>query len=222
MLKTHKITRQVLNQETGIREDRVIDELVLDRRSNEPIVTEDRTPGPLRALPRPIKERAESYATTDKWHPHYQQIESGMLTALNCWKCLRPIVGWAPALRRPAGWRPGDVDELIQVNGQPAVKLTPFNHYREGLFHYRRPDGVLADFSYLHCADCHISDGDGEDLLTCMLVGHDDARNAHQLYTDNFWAQWMWRWSAIELVGRNGASKGPKDLIQAALKRGAA
>lgn len=187
---------------------------IFDRRSNEPIVTEDRKPEPYRALPRAARQRVLEYAQTQRWHPEYQRYDNGLLVGLQCWKCARPLVGWAPALRRPAGWHPGDNDELILVNGQPAVRLTCFNHYREGFYRSRQPNGVNLDFSYLHCADCVITDADGPDLLACFLAGHDQTRTILRLYQDDFWAQWMWRYSAVELVGRVGESLGPHDLMR--------
>lgn len=219
MLKTERVLLPKRNEQGAVVMQEV-EQPLLDRRSNEPIVTEDRAPGPFRALPRKHRDRAVSYEQSKAWLPIYQRYEQGLMVGLACWKCGRSIVGWAPALRRPASWKPGDPDELIHVNGSPAVKLTCHNHYREGVFRYRRPDGVFSEFSYLHCADCTITDADGDDLLTCFLTGHDHTRTTLGLYDDDVWAQWMWRWSAVELVGRQGASKGPGDLIQEALKKG--
>lgn len=221
MIKTEKQTIQQAGEDGTLKPVEVVVP-VLDRRSGEPIVTEDRAPGPFRALPRPYKDSALSFIANKTWQPLYQRYESGLMVGLHCWKCGRNLVGWAPALRRPDGWRQGDNDELIHVNGQPAVKLTCFNHYREGMFGYARPDGVRSEFSYLHCADCTIAESDGEALLTCFLAGHDNTRTTFHLYTDDFWAQWMWRWSAIELVGKNGPSKGPGDLMQDASRKGGA
>jgi len=65
-----------------------------------------------------------------------------------------------------------------------------------------------------------IRDEHGEDLLACFLAGHDHSRNSFQLYSDDFWAQWMWRFSGIELVGKDGDSKGPADFMREASPKG--
>jgi len=188
----------------------------LDRRSGEPIVTETRAPGPFGALPRAIRDRVLGYAQSKLWVPLYQSYTQGMQTGVSCWKCGRNLIGWAPALRRPAGWKAGQDDELVLVNGAPAVCLLPFNHYREGAYAYQRPDGVASWFSYLHCADCTIKSEDGPDLLACFLAGHDTTNTLKQLYAADAWAQWMWRWSNITLMGLHGRSKGPHDLMKEA------
>ena len=203
-------------------------ETVLDRKSGEPIVTEDRAATPFRALPRLYREKivgepgkgVVGFLESKAWLPIYQRYDNGIMTGLQCWKCQREIVGWMPALRRPATWKPGQQDELILVGGQPAVSLTCHTHYLEGSFGYRRADGVASSFSYLHCADCTITDADGENLLSCFLAGHDNTRNTLNLYTNDEWALWMWRWSNIELMRRLGPSQGPGDLMQKRLKRG--
>lgn len=226
MLKTER--RTVTTIVDGKPVDEEIEEPVLERRSGEPIVTEDRTPGPFRALPREYRDRilgnpqkqVVGYVDSQKWNPLYQTYEQGLLIGVRCWKCRRDLVSWMPALRKAPTKDNALNAEQIYINGQPAVKITPYNHYREGLYAYRRPDGIEATFSYLHCADCTIADADGPDLLACLLAGHDYTRTAFNLYDDHFWAQWMWRWSAIELVARSGASKGPEDLMKEALRKG--
>lgn len=190
----------------------------LDRRTNEPIVTEDRALTPYRALPRAVRERVLGYEVSKTWLPRYQTYTNGVMTGLKCWKCQRDLAGWMPALQAVRGGQPFEAAQIM-VNGQPAVRFTPFNHYREGLFRYRRPDGLPGEFSFLHCADCDIRDEDGPDLLACFLAGHDYTRETLKLYTDDFWAQWMWRWSSIELDQRTGPSLSVEDLMKEAAKK---
>ena len=211
MIKTAPVERGILNDRGKIELVMVV-EPVLDRRSGEPIVTEDRKPEPWRALPRESRERILSYDTSGLWKPRYQRYEGNFLAGVQCWKCGRDLIGPAPALRKS----PDGQAYQVMLNGQPAVMLLPYNHYREGLYHYRRADGLGADFSYLHCADCTIQNADGPDLLACYLAGHDISRAIFNLYDDDTWAQWMWRYSGIELDQKNGASKGPEDLMKEA------
>ncbi len=226
MIQTHTVTVTVLNDDR-LPEQREIDEPLLDRLSGEPVVTEDRAPGPYRALPRDSKDRLignpekgiVGYQESRKWFPVYQVFNQGVLVSMSCWKCQREIVGWMPALRPVRGGNYNEAEQVL-VGGQPAVRLTPHNHYREGLYLYQRPNGILGEFSYLHCADCTIGDADGPDLLACFLAGHDRTRETYQLYDDDTWAQWMWRWSGIELIGRRGPSIGIADIMAEAQKRG--
>lgn len=219
MIKTAPIERGVLSK-AGKLERIMVVEPVLDRRSGEPIVTEDRTPGPFRALPRDGRDRILgnpdkgilSYEASGRWKPNYQRYEGTFLAGVQCWKCGRDLIGPAPALRKS----PDGQAYQVMINGQPGVMLMPYNHYREGLYHYRRADGLGADFSYLHCADCTIQNADGPDLLACYLAGHDISRAVFNLYDDDTWAQWMWRYSGIELDQKSGASKGPEDLMREA------
>lgn len=217
--------KPVVDEKTGLPV--VTIEPRLDRRSNEPIITEDRALSPYRALPRASRDRLLGnpakdligYETSGVWLPKYQQYDNGMMVGLKCWKCRRELAGWMPALRRIPNMKPDDPAELVNINGKPAVRFTPYNHYREGQYRYRRPDGIFGTFSYLHCADCFITDADGEALLDCFLAGHDYTRETLRLFTDDYWAQWMWRWSAIALIGRDGASLGPGDLIKEAMAK---
>lgn len=208
---------------------------LFDRRTNELIVTEDRDPAPFRALPRQVRDRIlgnekagiVGLETSKAFLVRYQEFTDKYVTAVRCWKCGRLICAYQPALRKVEGKdkTKGEVTVMTSINGQSMVigALLPFHHYREGLFSYRTQQGRLANFSYLHCADCHIGDEHGEDLLACLLGQIDARRDYTKTYmefeSDDSWAQTMFRWSGIELVGKYGASLGPKELMEDAAKR---
>jgi len=200
----------------------------LNRQTNEPIVTETRLPKPFRAIPRPIMDRIVGNQEngiigldeSKKFLVRYQDFVGQYVSAVRCWKCGTPIVSYQPALRKVEGTKNEGALTTVTVNGQPMIlgAMLPFNHCREGLFIYRTAQGVLARFSFLHCADCTITDAHGEDLLACLL-GQMDYRRDHlksvlALSTDDAWAQFMYRWSGIELVGRDGPSRSPHDMMK--------
>lgn len=193
----------------------------LNRQTNERIVTETRQPAPFRALPRPISERIAELDASKTFLVRYQDFVGPYVSAVRCWKCRTAIVSYQPALRKVEGSRQNDGElTKVIVNGEPMIlgAMLPFNHYREGLFSYRTQQGVLARFSFLHCADCTIGEANGEDLLACLL-GQMDHRRDHlksvlTVSTDDAWAQLMFRWSGIELVGLDGPSLSPADLMQ--------
>jgi hypothetical protein len=192
----------------------------LHRQTNEPVVTETRVSAPWRALPRPVRDRVVSLDTAKTFLVRYQDFVGRNVSAVRCWKCGTPIIAYAPVLRRIDGGRAQEVElTKVMVGGQELLlgALLPMNHYREGLFTFRAMNGALAAFSYLHCADCHIANEHGEDLLACHLGGldrlRDTMKDAVVMSTDDAWAQFMYRWSGIELVGLSGPSKSPSDLM---------
>ena len=201
---------------------------LLDRRTNEPIVTESRQPMPFRALPRPILDHIVGnetkgivgLETSKKFLVRYQDFVGQYVSAVRCWKCGVSIVAYQPALR-PVEGSP-DAGELttVNLNGKEMVlgAMLPFQHYREGEFAYRDHRLRLAKFTYLHCADCQIEDAHGENLLACLLGQFDHRRDHLKPYmavmSDDEWAQSMFRWSGIELVGKAGQSLSPADLMK--------
>ena len=200
---------------------------LFSHKTNELIVTETRAPADWRALPRIVQERILSLEQSKKFLVRYQDFAGQYVAGVRCWKCGTPIIGWAPALRKPEGSSRKKQDgELtkVRVNGEDMVlgALLPLNHYREGLYTYRTAKGSLAQFSFLHCADCHVATEHGEDLLACHLGGIDVSREFFKpfvsLSSDDAWAQFMFRWSGIELVGLHGPSLGPKELMEQAKK----
>lgn len=209
---------------------------VLDRRSNAPIITETRAPQPFRALPRPVRDHIIGHPekgivgldTSKAFLVRYQEFAGPYVSRIRCWKCGTAIVSWAPALRLPDGsTNPNDAETTkVTVSGKEMIlgSLLPLNHYREGLFAYRATNGSLNAFSYLHCADCSIVSGDGDSLFACLLGGFDLHRDAFQhlmaLPSDDAWAQSMYRWNGIELIGTQGPSLSPKDMMDAATNRG--
>jgi len=198
----------------------------LNRQTNELIVTETRAPKPFRALPRQVSLHITALDESKKFLVRYQDFVGQYVSAVRCWKCGTAIVTYQPALRRVEGSRSeGELTKVV-VNGEPMIlgAMLPFNHYREGLFSYRTPQGVLARFSFLHCADCSITDEHGEDLLACLL-GQMDHRRDHlksvlTVSSDDAWAQSMYRWSGIELVGLDGPSLSPKELMEQSAQKG--
>lgn len=213
--------------ETAQRDGR--DVRVISRKTNDFIVTETRTAAPWRALPRAVKDRVVGLEASRVFLVRYLDHQGPMIVAVRCWKCGTPIQTYQPVLRPIAGAKQGQNSgelTLVRVNGREMVvgTLLPFNHYREGLFAYRmqmpgrrRYLSELAHFSFLHCADCHIGSEHGEELLACMLGQKDARRDLIKPYvevaSDDEWAQWMYHWSGIELVGITGPSIGPKDLL---------
>ena len=193
----------------------------LNRQTNEPIVTETRQPKPFRSLPRPVSDRIASLDASKQFLVRYQDFVGQYVSAVRCWKCGTAVCTYQPALRKVEGSRQHDGElTKVMVNGEPMIlgAMLPFNHYREGLFTYRTPHGVLARFSFLHCADCHIAEAHGEDLLACLLGQFDHRRDHMKPYmpvlSDDAWAQYLFRWSGIELVGLDGPSLSPADLMQ--------
>lgn len=195
--------------------------------TNEQIVIETRELKPFRALPRAILDRIvgneakkiKGLDTTKTFRVRYQDFVGQYVSAVRCWKCSTPIVSYQPALRKVEGTKNEGALTTVKVNGESMIlgAMLPFNHYREGLFLYRTSQGVLSRFSFLHCADCTITDAHGEDLLACLL-GQMDHRRDHlklvqSVSSDDAWAQYLSRWSGIELVGREGPSRSPQDMM---------
>ena len=202
---------------------------MLSRKTNELIVTETRAPKPFRAVPRQVGLRIASLEQSKKFLVRYQDVVNLTVTATRCWKCGVPIVAYQPALRKVEGSRNKQDAELtiVKLNGQDVVlgAMLPYNHYREGLFtYYLTKERRLARFSFLHCADCHIAAEHGEDLLACLLGTPDWKRDLMKPFlavsSDDEWAQSMFRWSGIELVGLDGPSVGPKELMEQSAKKG--
>lgn len=212
-------------------------EPVLNRQTNEPVVTETRAPAKWRALPRAVRDRIVGnpdkgivgLETSKKFLVKYQDFAEKYVSGVRCWKCGTLIVSWAPTLRLPDGARTDAEAQLTtrMVNGQAMIlaSLLPLNHYREGLCAYRNAEGRMGAFSYLHCADCSLASSDGDDLLACHLAGFDAQREFFKTFSpvisDDDHAQNMFRWSGVEIVGLDGPSLGPKELMeQAATGRG--
>lgn len=192
----------------------------LNHQTNEVIVTETRAAAPFRALPRTVSERIASLDQSKKFLVRYQDFVGQYVSTVRCWMCGTPIVSYQPALRKVEGGRQNDGElTKVMVNGSSMIlgAMLPFHHYREGLFTYRTAQGVPAKFSFLHCADCQITTEHGEDLLACLLGQFDHRRDYLKPYlavsSDDAWAQSMFRWSGIELVGTVGPSKSPADLM---------
>lgn len=207
-----------------------------NRQTNLPTVTETRAPGAWRALPRRIRERIVGnpekalvgLETSNRFLVRYQDFVGLAVTRVRCWKCGTIIVGIAPALQLPPGAKRDANAQFIKVtiDGQELLlgMLLARNHYREGLCTYRTADGRLAQFSYLHCADCTLTDADGEDLLACHVGGLDHLRDtikSAKADNDDAWAQYMYHWSGVEVVGLAGPSHGVKELMDEAMKKGA-
>lgn len=209
----------------------LIESPALDRRTNLPIVTETRQATPFRALPRAIMDRIVGneakgiigLETSKKFLVRYQELIGQYVSAVRCWKCGVPIVAYQPALRPIEGHPNAGELTTVTLNGKEMVvgAILPFSHYREGLFEYRIPGRNIKpvpSFSYLHCADCQIKDEDGEDLLACLLGQFDHRRDhmkAHlSVLSDDEWAQYMFGWSGIELVGKVGPSISPSDMMR--------
>lgn len=195
---------------------------LFDRRTNELIVTEDRQPKPFRALPRQVSLHITALDVSKTFLVRYQDFMDQYVSAVRCWKCGRAICAYQPALRKVEGKEAttGAVTVMTMLNGKELVvgAMLPFTHYREGLFEYRTRQGRQAQFSYLHCADCHIASAHGEDLLACLLGQLDYRRDYLKQFmaldSDDTWAQTMYRWSGIELIGTSGPSLSPSDLMQ--------
>lgn len=197
----------------------------LNRKTNQIIVTETRQPKPFRALPRQVSDQIAALEVSKKFLVRYQDLINLSVTATRCWKCGVVICAYQPALRKVEGASGSNNAELVKatINGQETVlsAMLPYQHYREGLFAYhipRRQIIPVPTFSYLHCADCQIKDEDGESLLACLLGCPDwkrDLLKASVLpQSDDEWAQRMYYWSGIELVGRAGPSVSPADLMK--------
>lgn len=192
----------------------------LNRKTNQVIVTETRLPRPFRAVPRPVGLRIEALDVSKKFLVRYQELMGKYVSAVRCWKCGVPIVAYQPVLRPVEGQPNAGEITTLNINGREMVvgAMLPFSHYREGEFAYRDQHRRLAKFSYLHCADCHIEDAHGEDLLACLLGQFDHRRDhmkAHlSVLSDDEWAQYMFGWSGIELVGKVGPSISPADMMR--------
>ena len=197
---------------------------VISRKTNMFIVKETRERTPFRALPREFKDRilgnASTGVTATKLIVRYQEFQNQAITAVRCWKCGRPVMGYQPLYRGATGKDSAGRASvtIVNLNGKEMVlgSLLPYAHYREGVFNARTANGRFHPFSYIHCADCHFKDEDGSDLLACHLGGHDIGREkARQLsYDDDAWAQSMYTWSGAEPIGIVGPSLSPEDLMK--------
>ncbi len=194
-------------------------------------VTEKRHKELWRALPRNLQKVALALDadTESPWHPHYEDFDDwGRTIGLRCWKCCQSVQGWYPALEKlkpksrqarlvmvRARVTPDSPDQLL-----PAVRLIDHNHKRIGRFHYQRQDGVFGNFEYIHCADCGITDADGEILLSILLAGLDLNREANawirerQDPNDDEHAFFMSRFSGATLLEKVGKSVGPIEMAQ--------
>lgn len=196
----------------------------VDRRSGEFVITETRTQRPWRALPQGtslnVQAKVQELEESKVWLVKYQEFVDRLMTGVRCWKCGTHIVTWQPVLVRPAGSPPeASPQQLVDRHGRPCVTMA-FNHlYREGEYVYRLPGrDLMAKFTYLHCADCRIVEGDGFELYAILLAGLDHNREASdpgkRRISDDAWAQFMSRYAGVELVGLSGASKGPEQIIK--------
>lgn len=169
-----------------------------------PVIIEDRSLSQKRrSLPRAWSEKAEALSAQKEWTVDYQHFsDGGAQNGLSCWKCARQIMGYWPALTIVRTGRPEKEAKAVPVvvNGVQAVTFAPYNFYREGVFGFTR-FGVRHEFTYLHCADCVITDADGENLLAIFLAGKDDAREVARKIQplsqeeDNAWATYMYLYS---------------------------
>ena len=181
--------------------------IVLRPGTHEPLVIEIRDSGrPWFALPDAFGEIAaerEAKPIWD-WNPCYQVFQDGVASKVLCWKCGVPIKGWRRLL--------DGYGNPISIDGEPAVALKPYNHYRQGEFGCYLQNGLLIKFEYLHCADCTIMDVDGMDLWITHLAGLDHGmRYVRSLNlggpSKDEWAQFMSRYSKSEPTVRVGQSK---------------
>lgn len=204
--------------------------MIIDRHplSGLPIIKEERRPGRWRALPKDIGARAHQLQgqTTGSWWPGYQDIDSLGIAMVGCMKCRTPIQGFQPKLYRPEASKP-DSQAVYRYRPLPQgkqgveVALLPYTHFRMGMYEYRwANDRLPSRFEFIHCADCHIKDEDGPNLLVCCLAGLDDTRewsaklNGRRDPTDHEHATHMWRFSQpVEFIGVAGSSLSIKDLM---------
>lgn len=203
---------------------------LISRRTNQFIVEETRAPGPFRALPRDVKDlilgNSKTGVTATTMIVRYQEFQGQAMTAVRCWKCGRVVMGYQPLFRRNEG--KGGKDQatvaIVTLNGKDMVQcgLLPYSHFREGVFKARATNGRFTSFSYIHCADCQIKDEHGADLLACNLGGLDISRERmrNETYNDDPWAQTMYGWSGVELIGKDGPSLSPQEMMALELKKG--
>ena len=182
------------------------DAIVLRPGTHEPLVVESRDNSrPWFALPDAFGKLAaerEANPVWD-WNPRYQVFQDGVMSKVLCWKCGVPIQSWRRMLD-------GHGNPVL-IEGQPAVALKPYPHYRQGEFGVYLQSGMLMKFEYLHCADCAITDADGMDLWITHLAGLDHgvqyARSTNRGGpSKDEWAQFMSRYSGSEPTKRVGAT----------------
>lgn len=184
-------------------------QIVTDPITKLPVIIEDRSLSvKRRSLPREWSEKATLLTKEGVWTVDYQHFsDNGMQNGLSCWKCSRQIMGFFPALTIVDTGKKDEKRKIavpVVINGVPATTFAPYNFYREGIFEFIR-FGVKQSFSYLHCADCIITDADGENLLAIFLSGKDDAREMARRITpftqedDNAWASYMYLYNPANI-----------------------
>jgi len=192
------------------------------------IVQETRARLPFRSLPREFSDRIlgnkKEGILPMKLDVQYQEFRGQSIVSVRCWKCPRIVIGYQPVYSRSRDGNKNMADATtVNINGKNMVvgSLLPYSHYREGIFNSKLKDGRMQSFSYIHCADCGFKDEDGPDILACHLGGLDVANETmrNESTDDDAWAQSMFRWSGVELIGKAGASLSPADMIGLELKK---
>ena len=178
------------------------------------------------ALPDPVRERALLLDSQPQkpWHPSYIDYHDHVPLVVRCMRCAGDIQSLQPALWKPPGSKKNDpAVPLVTPDGRPYVRMVMSSHFRSGFYRYRRPDGIIGQFEFLHCANCRPQHADGKVLLACNLAGlHDEFEHmvvrttagANRDGTMDNWQRFMEGFARVTYEGVTGDSMGPNDFLR--------